>query len=326
MSHVLVERVGRVGYLTLARSAALNALDRDMIDALAHGLEAHVANGEVELLVIRSREERAFCAGGDMRRARELVLTERFDELDAFFAAEYALNLAIARCPKPYVALIDGIAMGGGLGLSVHGSHRVVTERAVLAMPEVKIGFFPDVGASFFLPRLPGRAGRWLGLTGDSVRAELAVLLGLATHHVKSSALPALLRRLEHDASESVDDVLEKACAVVALDEPMLEFLRRRGRWFVADTAEAIDETLGEAAPRSEEAGQLLRTLRAASPHSVRTTLELFEGNEERSLAEALEREREFACEAVRHPDFTEGIRAVLVDRRPPRWERSTGD
>ena len=325
MNHVVVERRGRAGCLILDRPKALNALDRDMIDALADGLARHVADDAVELVVVRSADARAFCAGGDMKRARELVLEERYDDVDAFFEAEYALNLAIADCPKPYVALIDGVAMGGGLGLSVHGSHRVVTERATLAMPEGRIGFFPDVGASRFLTDLPYRGGWWMALSAESIDAPTAFALGIATHRVASSRLEGVVERLENDASASVDEILDAARDALPPAGAPIEWLERRGTWFAADTADAIDDALDDAALHSEDAERLQRRMRALSPHSVETTLALFREARGLSLTEALERERAAARDAVRHPDFVEGIRSVLVDRDAntrPKWAR----
>ena len=186
MSCVRVETNGAIGELILCNDRTLNALTHADINALHAGLAAHEANPLVRAVLIRSESDRAFCAGGDMKQIREHVLAEQFDAINAFFTDEYALNLAIAQCTKPYIALMHGIAMGGGLGISVHGSVRIVTESSILAMPESRIGFFPDVGASYFLPRLPRRAGWWLGLTAASVKAQEAVQVGLATHFVQS--------------------------------------------------------------------------------------------------------------------------------------------
>ena len=322
MSAARAERVGRVGYLVLDRPAALNALERDTIERLAAGLAAHAADPAVELVVIRSDDARAFCAGGDMKRARELVLADRHAELEDFFAAEYALNLAIARLEKPYVALLDGVAMGGGLGLSVHGSHRVTTERARLAMPETRIGFFPDVGATHFLTRLPRGVGRWLGTSGASVDGAEAVSVGLATHHVRAEALPALRARLEREGTAALGAALEAAAAGAATPEPALPArFARRAEWFSGTTREAIDATLARAAAAgSDDAEAQRRALDALSPHAVDLTLSLLDGDASRPLEAALAREREAGREAIRHPDFVEGIRAVLVDRDPPRW------
>ena len=184
------ERRGRAGIVTLTRPKALNALTHGMVLALARALAAWEADDAVAVVVVRA-EGRAFCAGGDILKVYE---AGRAGERPvAFFADEYRLNAAIARCSKPYVALVDGIVMGGGVGISVHGSHRVFTENAVFAMPEVGIGFFPDVGGSFFLPRLKGAFGAYLALTGNRIRWGDALWSGIATHVAKSADIPALL-------------------------------------------------------------------------------------------------------------------------------------
>lgn len=178
MEEVRVERRARAVVITLTRPKALNALSLPMIRAMRAAMEL-----EGELVIVRS-ETKAFCSGGDVRAVREALRSEGPGASLAreFFAEEYRLNLAIARSKRPWVALIDGVAMGGGLGISVHGSHRVVTERAILAMPETAIGMVPDVGGTYFLSRL-GEIGRHLALTGDRVDAAQAMELGLATHH-----------------------------------------------------------------------------------------------------------------------------------------------
>jgi enoyl-CoA hydratase len=177
MEEVRVERRGRAVVITLARPKALNALSLPMIRAMHAAMEL-----QGELVIVRG-EGKAFCSGGDVRAVREALRSEGPSASLArdFFAEEYRLNLAIARSKRPWIALIDGIAMGGGLGISVHGSHRVVTERAVLAMPETAIGMVPDVGGTYFLSRL-GEIGRHLALTGARVDAAQAIELGLATH------------------------------------------------------------------------------------------------------------------------------------------------
>ena len=304
---------GRVGRLDLGRSGALNALTLDMVRDLAAGLERHVANREVEAIVVRSDDPRAFSAGGDMKRIRELVLGADFEPVEAFFREEYALNLAIARCPKPYVALIDGIAMGGGLGISVHGSHRVLTENARLAMPESRIGLFPDVGGSHFLPRLPHRAGWWLALAAETVEGAEGVAVGLGTHFVPAESLPALVEALE-TGGDDVDATIE-AHAESVDDPDFAETLERRARWFAGDDLERIEGDLAGAAGLDEDARRLCERVRTGSPFSIGATLRLFEGSAERGLEEALVREFAAVREAVRHPDFAEGVRAVLVDK-----------
>lgn len=310
---VACEVRGRVGHLDLGRAGSLNALTLDRVRALAAGLAAHEADAAVEVIVVSSGDPKAFCAGGDMKRVRELALGAEFGVIDAFFHEEYALVLAIANCTKPYVALIDGIAMGGGLGISVHGSHRVLTERAALAMPETRIGLLPDVGGSHFLPRLPLRAGWWLALTGETLRGHDGVAAGLGTHAVAASGLPALVDALERGPAD-----IDATLAAHAFEPEAAEFrqtLAHRAPWFAGDDLATIEGDLAGAAGLDADAVHLLSRLRAGSPFSVEATLALFEGSSERDLERALVREFAAVREAVRHPDFAEGVRAVLVDK-----------
>jgi len=191
-SDIICERIGAAGVVTLNRPRALNALNLAMVRAMTPALREWAGDPAVTRVVVRGAGDRAFCAGGDIRALYDQGLAGDRESALAFWREEYRLNAMIARYPKPYVSLIDGICMGGGVGLSLHGSHRVAGDRYLFAMPEVGIGFFPDVGATYALPRLPGHAGLWLALTGDRVKAADAVALGLATSRVSSSALPAL--------------------------------------------------------------------------------------------------------------------------------------
>ncbi len=193
---VIARRDGRVGRIVLNRPQALNALDLPMIRACTRALETWRDDPHVHGVVIEGAGERAFCAGGDVRALRQYELDGEHHKAETFFREEYALNLTIARYPKPYIALIDGICMGGGIGLSVHAPYRVATERAAFAMPETAIGFFPDIGATFFLPRLPGRLGAYLGLTGVRMQGGDAVHAGLATHFTPHAELAALSHAL----------------------------------------------------------------------------------------------------------------------------------
>jgi enoyl-CoA hydratase len=310
-------RQGRTGFIVLNRPQALNALTLPMIRGLQAALDAHVADPAVELIVARSTTPRAFCAGGDMRRIRELSLDGRIADAMQFFREEYALNLAIAECPKPYVAWMDGIVMGGGLGLSVHGRHRLVTERSVLAMPETAIGFFPDVGGSYFLPRLPLNAGRWVGLTGTRLNGDESVLLGLATQRIDSADEAALMEALAAEGETAL------ARFAAAIDEtPIRARFEPRGRWFEGADIAAIDARLAAAAADDEDAARLLATLRSMSPHAMRTSLALLDRGRGHSLRQALDDELQLTETVIQHPDFIEGVRAVLVDKdRQPRWQ-----
>lgn len=313
---------GRIGYLTLDKPESLNALTESMIDELTEGLNLFESEDTIEAVVINSSSARAFCAGGDMKRIRELALAEDKAAIDSFFEKEYALNLAIAECSKPFIAIIDGVAMGGGLGLSVHGSHRIVTERAVMAMPETRIGFFPDVGGSFFLPELVGNAGRWLALTAAPVRSDETVAIGLGTHFIDSAHIDTLLRELENSAAGPVNDIIDSK-AKTGHNPDFQQVLEQRSRWFSYQSVGEIRAALQQAQQNSsEDAAHLLALLDGASPYSITTTLDLFAQTQGLPLKECLKHEKAASMEAAFHPDFIEGVRAVLVDKdRNPCWQ-----
>ena len=335
MSCVKVDTNGAIGELILCSDKTLNALTHADITVLHSGLAEHEADPSVRAIVVRSESERAFCAGGDMKQIREYILAGRFDDIDAFFADEYALNQAIADCTKPYIALIHGIAMGGGLGISVHGSVRIVTESSVLAMPESRIGFFPDVGASYFLPRLPQRAGWWLGLTAAPVKGHEAVQVGLATHFVPSHRLDDLivslnsaLQALAVSTPELIDNVVLTTLNDYAIEAPDNGFdsvMTRRQSWFAGSDLDAINRRLADSMQQGDEdARQLKAMLDAASPYSARVTVQLLNDATGKSLKDCLALERALGAKAVRYPDCAEGVRAVLVDKdRNPKWQHS---
>ncbi|MEP7295928.1 MAG: enoyl-CoA hydratase/isomerase family protein [Burkholderiales bacterium] len=307
------ERIGRAGLITLNRPAALNALTLPMIRQLRAAFDAHVTDPAVQVIVLRSASPKAFCAGGDMRRIRELSLAGQFDEIASFFTEEYALDLAIAECPKPYVSLIDGIAMGGGLGLSVHGRHRVATEHAQMAMPETAIGFIPDVGASHFLSKLEPAIGMWLALTGARVKADEAVAIGLATQLTRRERLPELLAALTDASAGEVETVLQRFADTPATDT-VLRALRQRATGFDAPDLDGV-----LAAWRAAEGDAALA---AFSPAALRQTFALLNAARGKPLRECLALEFTASMIAARHADFIEGARAVLVDKdRNPRWQ-----
>src|SRR6476661_4217814 len=214
-SDILFERRGAAGIVRLNRPQALNAVTHEMVRALARQLAAWASDAAVTRVIIAAAGERAFSAGGDIRALYELGRAGRQAEMLTFWRDEYPLNACIKCFPKPYVALIDGIVMGGGVGISIHGSHRVAGDRYQFAMPEVGIGFFPDVGATWFLPRLPGELGAWCALTAERLRADDAVAAGVATHRVRSARFAALLDGLT--GSVPVDALL------AAFAEPVSE-------------------------------------------------------------------------------------------------------
>ncbi|MGH7067099.1 MAG: enoyl-CoA hydratase/isomerase family protein [Acetobacteraceae bacterium] len=311
---VLAARDQRIGRIRLNRPAALNALDLGMIRAIRAALEDWRHQPAVQAVVIESSDARAFSAGGDIQAIRSAVLTGDDNAIFSFFSEEYALNLAIAEYPKPYIAIIDGIAMGGGIGVSVHGSARIATERAVFAMPETAIGLFPDIGASYFLPRLPGALGTWLGITGARLTGADGVHAGLATHFVPQARLPALSRALAYDG----------AGVLAAFAEPLPPFtfasLRSAiDRCFSAPSVTGLLERLAtEPGKFGRDTAAMLRTF---SPSSIAWTFEVLRRGAESTLKDAQATEFRVVCRVVRHPDFAEGVRAMVIDKdRQPHW------
>ncbi|MFC4031388.1 enoyl-CoA hydratase/isomerase family protein [Streptomyces polygonati] len=312
-------RVGAgTGVIELDRPAALNALDLTMVRLITEALENWRNDPGVRSVVIRSTSPKAFCAGGDIRAMRDAGVRGDDAAVVTYFSAEYALNAMIARYPKPYTALIDGYAMGGGLGISVHGSARVVTERAALAMPETAIGFFPDIGASHFLPRLPGAVGWYLALTGQRIGGAAAVECGLATHYVPAAELPALEAALlagGAPAATTARFAAEAPPSELAAHRPAVE------RCFTApDLAGLYDRLAAEDADRAW-ADETLATLERASPMSLAVTFDLLRAGAGSSLEDCLARELDLARRVAHAPDFHEGVRAALIDKdRAPVW------
>ncbi|MCR0982966.1 enoyl-CoA hydratase/isomerase family protein [Roseomonas populi] len=318
VSGVVARIEGRAGTILLDRPRALNALDQPMIDALADATARFREDPAVDLVLVEGAGGRAFCAGGDVRAIRDAALAADRATIERFFSSEYALNRAIAEFPKPWISLIDGVCMGGGIGVSVHGSHRVVTEHALMAMPETAIALFPDVGTSFVLPRLPGRRGamgRWLALTGARLQGAEAVEAGLATHFVPRERLPTLRQAL---LAGDAGAVTHRAAAVppgrIESERAAIE------RCFSPDDLVSITSVL--AAEGTDWARAQLEILRRMSPTSLAVTLELLRRGAGMDLPACLAMELALTRGVTAHPDFAEGVRAVLVDKdNAPRWQ-----
>jgi enoyl-CoA hydratase len=311
---VVARQEGAAGTLLMNRPRALNALDQDMIGRLAAAIAAWRDDPAVRLVVLEGAGGRAFCAGGDVRRIRDLALAGDAAGVEAFFAGEYAVNAGIANFEKPWISLIDGVCMGGGIGVSVHGSHRVVTEHALMAMPETAIALFPDVGTSYVLPRLPGALGRWLALTGARLRGAEAVEAGLATHFVPRDRLPALRAALLEGDAGAVDRFAEGvAPGPVAAQRAAVD------RCFGANSLPGILSALEREG--GDWAQEQLAILRRMSPTSLAVTFELLRRGAGLDLAGCLRMELALTRTVTRHPDFAEGVRAVLVDKTgDARW------
>lgn len=312
-----------VGRITLNRPRALNALTREMCELMTRALMAWKDDGGVELILIDHNGERGFCAGGDIRMIAESGAGDAA-EARAFFLTEYRLNHLMMVYPKPIVAIMDGITMGGGVGISQPADIRVVTERTLYAMPETGIGLFPDVGGGWHLPRLPGQSGLWLALTGARLRADECLALGIATHYVESVSLPALKVALRADPSNP-KAIVERFDSEVG--EARIERnLRRIDRFFGFDSMEEIFAALDEEADGENWAFKELRTLKSKSPQAMKITLrQLRAGAAMSSFAEVMAMEYRLGGRVVRTHDFQEGVRAVIVDKdQAPKWKPAT--
>jgi len=325
-AEILFERRGAAGIITLNRPKALNAVTHAMVHALRAQLAAWADDAGVTRVVIMAHGERAFSAGGDIRHLYDLGKAGRHAEALQFWRDEYPLNAIIKNFRKPYVALIDGIVMGGGVGISVHGSHRVAFDRFSFAMPEVSIGFFPDVGATWFLPRMPGELGTYCALTGERFNAADGVASGLATHRVPSARFAALLDGLT--GTVSVDAVLA-AFAESAGEGPVVGRRAAIDRLFAGAQVEAIlaalDAEAASGGAAAEWAAKTAATLRAKSPLSLKLALAQVRHGANCDFATCMRTEFRIVSRIVHGHDFYEGVRAVIVDKdNQPKWQPAT--
>jgi enoyl-CoA hydratase len=325
---ILFEVRGGVGFVRLNRPKALNALSLTLIEAFDAQLAAWAGDPAIRAVVVRGAGTRAYCAGGDIRGIWE---GGRIPEGSAdgpaseLFRREYMLIRRIKVFPKPYIPLVGGIAMGGGVGACVHGSHRVATERTLMALPETRIGLFPDVGSSKFLPRLPGALGPYLGLTGARMKAADARYAGLADHYVETARLPELeaaLAAADWSAGPAREIV---GTTIRAFESPpgaaaLAGHRAAIDRCFGRDTIEAIVAALeGE---DSAWATETLTTLRACSPTSLKVTIEQLRRGAALDFDEAMIVEYRLSQAFLARHDFHEGIRAMVIDKdNAPRWD-----
>ncbi len=320
---ILFDRRGAAGIVILNRPTALNAVTHEMVRALRLRLDAWETDAAVTRVILTAVGERAFSAGGDIRALYDLGLAGRQQDALVFFREEYSLNAAIKRYRKPYVSLIDGIVMGGGVGLSVHGSHRVAGDRYQFAMPEVGIGFFPDVGATWALPHLPGEIGTYCALTGERLRMSDGVAAGTATHRVSSTRFPDLLDAL--CGNVSVDAILS-AFAVQPGEGPVTARRAAIDRLFAADSVEdilaALDRESGAGSADSDWAGGCAATIRSKCPLSLKIALAQMRRGRDKSFEDCMRIEFRIVSRIVYGRDLYEGVRAVIVDKdNAPRWQ-----
>ena len=313
--HISAEKQGVLGLLTLMRPAALNALNLGMVRALADAIDAWVADDAVRVIAIRGEGPRAFCAGGDIRA----WVTEGPDAGLAFLRDEYRLNYKIATCPKPFVALMHGVTMGGGAGLSVHARHRIGDPSLVFAMPETAIGFVPDIGSTYFLSRCPDQIGLYLALTAGRIGLGDVVAAGLADHAMALADFDALLEKLA--AGEAVASAID-AFAVKPAPAALAPQRRHIAALFAAGSVEGVLERL------ARDGGDFARgtaaTIRANSPSSLKLAFHLLRRGAALPLEECLRQEYAAATHLLHRPDLKEGVRAAIIDKdRAPKWQPS---
>ena len=314
---------GNVGIITLNRPHALNALNHGMIIAMYQQLQIWKESHNIKLIFIRGAGDRAFCAGGDLRYTYDRY--QKADQnLTHLFRVEYQLNQLIFHYPKPYVAWLDGITMGGGVGISIHGSYRVGTERLVFAMPETGIGFFPDVGGTYFLPRLSRQIGFYLGLTGARLSGEQCYAAGIVQYQMPSNQSSEAINRLANEVSntnlyEDVHQVLAQftqptqTSTIDALSD-------LSEHHFSAESVEEILQNLQSS--QSDACGEVAQTLLKKSPTSLKVTLRALQQGKTLTFDQCMQQELGLTHKFLQAHDFFEGIRALIIDKdQNPKWQ-----
>ncbi|MBA4697253.1 MAG: enoyl-CoA hydratase/isomerase family protein [Legionella sp.] len=341
---IIAKKVGHLGVLTLNRPQSLNALNVSMIQEMHAQLRAWETDASVYAVVVQSSSSKAFCAGGDVRWLYDHQ--GKLEDQCSFFCQEYQLNHCIHTYKKPYIALMDGITMGGGVGISLHGSHPVATERFSFAMPETNIGFFPDIGSSYLLSRCPSYQGIYLGLTGARITTNETNAVGLIKYQLHSEQLEALMLQLtELDLSKNAHDVIDQCLMAFMSDNTAIKNVEKkkseeklegtggalRKEWiascFSNDSVEAIVEALKQSCQtttplQADWAQQTLAALEKKSPISLKVTLAQIQRAQKLSFAECLNMDYVLAQHFMKSHDFYEGVRAVLVDKdKLPKWK-----
>lgn len=314
---VLFEKRGKLGLITLNRPRAINALNHGMVKSITATLTEWKDDDLVATVAVIGAGERGLCAGGDIVSIYRDARSGDISSTAEFWRDEYSLNLMIANYPKPYVAIMDGVVLGGGIGISAHGSHRIVTERSKLGMPETGIGFVPDVGGTWLLAHAPGELGTYLALTAGSVSGADAIAMGLADWWMPSGSIPQLLASLERAEAAEVVVLLavEPPASTLLAQQPWID------RAFEGDSVPVIVDRLRASPDESAQAAAL--SVAAKSPSALAVTLaSLRRVKDLPDLEAALKQEFRVSLRALRAHDFAEGIRAQVVDKdRSPHWQ-----
>lgn len=328
---LIIEQKNGVGHIILNRPKALNSINLNMVRAMHACLKSWAGDDSVNVVVVSGAGDRAFCAGGDIRSLYESMKEGRDDHL-TFFEEEFALNEYIYTYPKPYIAFLDGYVMGGGMGISQGATYRIATERTKLSMPETAIGYFPDVGGSYFLSRCPDSIGIYLGLIGKSIQAQDAVYSHLADWVMNSDCFPQLLKQLEGLSSAKplsiqIDTILKGLGALDhAVDANFSYIGKLINQCFSLDTVEAIEIALNELGQKepAEWITEALNKMSTNSPIAMAGTLRMIQAGASLDLSQCFAMELVLAKHWMVVGDFIEGIRALIIDKdNNPQWRYS---
>lgn len=322
----LPAKIGFLGVATLNRPKALNALNHSMITALSKHLDQWLSDDSVKAVILESNSEKAFCAGGDI--AYVYQSREKGYSAEDFFKDEYELNQKIHEYPKPYISFLNGITMGGGAGISIHGSHRIATENFLFSMPETGIGFFPDVGASYFLSRIHHHVGMYLGLTGKRLKHEAALDLGLINYFIPGDQLASVKQNLFETSldisnKKMVSDILQSYHVDTDQTHEKKLPIDLIQTHFSLQSVEKIFESLANHTDHFSQ--ETLNVLKQKSPTSLKVTHKALQKGQNQSIGECLAMEYHIATHFLHYDDFFEGIRAVIIDKdKSPRWNPSS--
>jgi len=328
---VLFEKVNGAGIITLNRPKALNALNLSMVNKIYPQIGEWEKDPSTTMIIMKGAGDKSFCAGGDIVDVTKQAKQENYLAGETFFREEYKLNYRIATCDVPYIALIDGICMGGGVGLSVHGDERVCTERTMFAMPETAIGLYPDVGGSYFLPRLSLHLGMYLAMSGFRLKGRDVYKAGVATRMVHSSQLVQVeqdLVNLDNPTRQDITDLLRKhhMNCQEGRDRDYLvlrDYEKYMARCFIADSVDDIFKNLET--DGTEWAREVLKVLKKMSPTSMAVTHKQLMMGSQLPLEECLQMELRISANMLRKGDFIEGVRSLLIDKdRKPQWNPTT--
>lgn len=325
---IVAEVSNGVGWIKLNRPRAINSLQADMVETVLALLEAWQADNRVALVCVEGEGDKGLCAGGDMRALYDRRDRDVIAYAERFFATEYRMDELIHRYPKPVVAFMQGIVMGGGVGLSIGASHRIVTESTRWAMPEMNIGFFPDVGASYFLNRFQGALGRYLALTSRTIGPEDVLFVGAGDHYMTNASIESFKQAIRAyswsmpAAGRQLDELIRQYASRPEAESTLASLRVKIDEHFSGDTVETIMASLADVSTTDEWADRTAKELASRSPISLKVTLSQLQRGLGKTLRECLQMELGLAMNFMRCDDFYEGVRAVLVDKdRNPRWQ-----